>query len=69
MSVDRLADAINGAWLKRYGGEPVRNVDALVRRVSLLADDRDCWLANAKANQAEYLKLDARLAEFTKAGA
>ena len=66
MSSDRLIDAINAAWIKRYGGEPVTDVAALENRITKIAEDRDCWLANARANQVEYLKLEARLAELTK---
>lgn len=56
----RLMDAI-----KRYGGEPVTDIAALENRRNKIAEDRDCWLANARANQAEYQKLEVKL----KAGA
>lgn len=65
--MELLSDAINEAWMKRYGGEPASDVAALSRRVNLLAQDRDCWLANAQVNQAEYLKLAEKIKQLTKA--
>lgn len=56
-----LADAINKAWCDRYPGPPVSDPKQLAVRVEKLAEDRDCWMDNAKANQKEYLKLEKRL--------
>lgn len=56
-----LMDAVNRAWIQRYGGEPVDDIESLETRINKLAEDRDCWMANAKANQAEYLKLQSRI--------
>lgn len=69
MNSDRLIAAINAAWIKRYGGEPVTDDAALENRINKIAEDRDCWLANARANQVEYLKLESKLAELTKVDA
>lgn len=57
----RLVRAVNDAWTSRYGGEAVEDEAALVLRIEKLAEDRDCWLANARANQKEYQKLERRL--------
>ena len=59
--MNALVDAINNAWARLYGGEPVTDTGALVNRINQIAADRDCWVANAKANQVEYLKLEALL--------
>ena len=56
---DRLAAVINKEWVAMYGGDIVSDVSALEKRVSLMARDRDCWVANAKANQKEYLRIEA----------
>jgi hypothetical protein len=46
--------------VSRYGGEIVEDESALVMRIEKLAEDRDCWLANAKANQKEYQRMEGR---------
>lgn len=58
---DPLVNAINDAWIKRYGGEVVTEPAALVNRVKSVGQDRDSWLAIAKENQKEYLRLDKLL--------
>jgi len=58
VGLERITSAINSIWVARYGGEEVTDIDALENRVNKLAEDRDCWLFNAKANQKEYLRLD-----------
>ena len=57
--LERVTSVINSVWVARYGGNEVTDIAALENRVNKLAEDRDCWLANAKANQKEYLRLDA----------
>jgi hypothetical protein len=52
-----IADAINGEWIRLYGGKAVTDSAALVNRIKSIAQDRDCWVANARANQDQYLKL------------
>lgn len=59
--LDRLVRAINVAWISRYGGDAITDIAALENRINQIAADRDCWLANSKANQKEYLRLDAIL--------
>lgn len=60
----KLKDAINEAWKQMYNHDsPVDDIDALVKRIRLIADDRNCWLHNAKYNQKEYLKLEAIIKE------
>lgn len=58
---DPLVSAINDARVKRYGGEAVTEVAALVNRVKSIGQDRDSWLGTAKENQKEYLRLDKLL--------
>lgn len=60
-SLPLLVSAINAAWCDRYAGPPVSDASQLVTRVEKLAEDRDCWLANARANQAEYIKLEKQV--------
>lgn len=62
-ALDQLQEAINEAWIKAYGGVPVDSISALCSRIKTLADDRDCWLSNAKTNQKEYQRLEALLKE------
>ena len=52
-----LVQTINTEWIRLYGGVDVTDAALLAGRVKGIAQDRDCWLANAKANQAQYLKL------------
>jgi hypothetical protein len=56
-----LADVINREWIKRYGGDAVTDPAQLANRVMNLALDRDAWMANSKANQTEYLRLEKLL--------
>jgi NTP pyrophosphatase (non-canonical NTP hydrolase) len=56
-----LANAINTVWIKRYGGDVVEDIGALTMRITKLAEDRDCWMANAGANQKEYVRIEALL--------
>ena len=62
--MQELIDAVNKEWIERYDGPPVQETDALIKRVNLLAQDRDCWVANAKANQKAYQEKDERIAEL-----
>lgn len=57
--LDRLVGVINLAWVERYGGEAVTDIFALETRIKQIGADRDCWLANSRAVQKEYLRLDA----------
>jgi len=61
-----LEEAVNREWVKRYGGEPVTALPALVNRVVMLAQDRDCWVANAKAMgwRSGWLVVDNRACRF-----
>lgn len=54
----RLTAAINKAWIDRYGGEEATTIAALENRINKIAEDRDCWLANAKATEQDRLRLD-----------
>lgn len=60
-----IIDAINKAWTDRYGGDPVADTKALITRVVKLAEDRDSWMTNAKANQKEYIRLEEKLKRLT----
>lgn len=55
---ERLAAAINSAWIKAYGGPVVTDTLALETRVRALAADRACWVITAKALEREYQRLD-----------
>jgi len=56
-----LIKVINREWMRLYGGEPVTDAKLLALRIELIADDRDCWLANSKANQKQYIKCEKKL--------
>lgn len=55
-----LAKAINDAWIKCYGGEPVDDMFALTMRVKNIADDRECWAFNARVLQKAFNELVAK---------
>lgn len=63
-SLPLIVSAINAAWCDRYEGPPVIEKKQLITRVQKIAEDRDCWMANAKANQSEYIKLEKQIKEL-----
>jgi len=55
-----LTKAINDAWIKCYGGEPVDDVFALSMRIKNIADDRDCCAFNARVLQKAYNEMEGK---------
>ena len=57
---EAIIDKINKVWKDLYGDEAVYKTDdhALCARIQSLADDRECWLGNAKVLQKELDKLN-----------
>ncbi len=58
---EAIIDKINKVWKDLYGDEAVYKTDdhALCARIQSLADDRACWLGNAKVLQKELDKLSS----------
>ena len=56
---EELRDTINHWWKELYGGEPVYDIPRLKNRVLYIADDRNCWLFNAKQAEKEVVRLSA----------
>ena len=58
---EAIIDKINQVWKDAYGDEAVYKTDdhALCARVKSLADDRACWLSNARVLQKELNKLNS----------
>ena len=62
-----ITDAINQAWIAAYPDcREVTDEKALIKRVLSLADDRKCWLDNARANQKENNRLEAAIKQLLK---
>lgn len=54
-----LTDHINKVWADTYAGaEPVSTLFALKARVTNLAEDRNCWLFNAKVANNKLNELE-----------
>jgi len=52
-----LRKTINNEWIRLYGGDAVTDIPALQLRIQKIAEDRDCWAANVKANEKERCEL------------
>jgi hypothetical protein len=61
---DKLAEAINKAWLSNYTGEPTQDSQALANRVKLIAEDRACMAYNYRVTNEAYVKADNELREL-----
>lgn len=57
----QVIETINTEWKRLYGGESTCDPNILAMRVKKIAEDRDSWLANAKANQKENNRLERKL--------
>ena len=57
-----LAETINKAWIAAYPeSSPVTEDAALRLRVRQLAEDRKCWMGNAKENNRELVRIDKKV--------
>lgn len=57
--LQELTDHINKVWADTYSGaEPVSTMFALKNRITSLAEDRNCWLFNAKVANNKLNELE-----------
>ena len=59
--MENLAEEINKAWAKLYGGEPATDPKALIKRIQSIVDDVLCGRANFKATNEALVKMDKEL--------
>lgn len=59
-----VVEAINTAWDKLYGGEPVSDPKALCNRIRAIAGDVECGRVNFRVTNAAYVKADKELREL-----
>ena len=56
-----LKDEINRQWELLYKGGPVHDIVQLRNRITYLADDRNCWVFNARMADKEAARLKEEL--------
>ena len=52
-----LKDEINKQWERLYGKDDVDDITKLKNRILYIAEDRNCWVWNAKEGDKEIVKL------------
>ena len=54
---NKLKNTINDQWARLYGRDDVDTIYKLNNRIIYFAEDRNCWVYNAKQADAEAKKL------------
>jgi hypothetical protein len=60
-----LADALNAAWIAKYGGDPVQDEAVLLKRLKMLLSALECAETNFRVTNKAYCELDAKLRAIT----
>jgi hypothetical protein len=61
LRLTELANHINKVWADTYqGAVPATSLDALKNRVTNLAEDRNCWLFNARVANNKLNELEGK---------
>lgn len=55
---EELVAEVNKQWKRLYPESEDASGKAILLRVKQIAEDRNCWLSIAKANEKEYQKIE-----------